>query len=65
MCVCIQRFYYHLDLKSKHPDAAVPPLDNTLKKITIPDADLLMQNKSVIESFCQSFELKENPKVRV
>ncbi|KAK4284922.1 hypothetical protein QN277_001690 [Acacia crassicarpa] len=58
----LERLYHYLDLKSKHHDAAVPPLDNTLKKITVPDADLLMQNRSVIDSFCMSFELKENPK---
>lgn len=60
-----QRFYHYLELKSKHPDAAVPPLDDTLKKITEPDQDLLLPNKSVIDSFRRSFELKENPKVRM
>ena len=50
-------------MKSKHPDAAVPPLDETLKKITEPDPELLSQNKSVIDAFRRSFELKENPKV--
>lgn len=54
-----QRFYRFLELKSKHPDAAVPPLDETLKKITEPDQELLSKNKSVIEAFCSSFELKE------
>ncbi|XP_028804678.1 ATP-dependent DNA helicase 2 subunit KU80 isoform X2 [Neltuma alba] len=58
----LERLYHYLDLKSKHPDAAVPPLDNTLKKITVPDADLLTQNKSVIDTLRMSFELKENPK---
>lgn len=58
-----QRFYRHLELKSKHPDAAVPPLDKTLKKITEPDLELFSQNKSVIHAFCRSFEVKENPKV--
>ncbi|TKY63746.1 ATP-dependent DNA helicase 2 subunit KU80 [Spatholobus suberectus] len=57
----LERFYCYLELKSKDPDAAVPPLDDTLKKITEPDADLLLQNKSVIDSFCRSFELKGNP----
>ncbi|RYR71036.1 hypothetical protein Ahy_A02g005336 isoform B [Arachis hypogaea] len=56
------RFYRYLELKSKHADAAVPPLDDTLKKITEPDDELLQQNKSVIEKFRQSFELKENPR---
>ncbi len=58
-----QRFYHCLEVKSKHPDAAVPPLDETLKKITEPDPELLSQNKSVIDAFRRSFELKENPKV--
>ncbi|MED6160577.1 ATP-dependent DNA helicase II subunit 2 [Stylosanthes scabra] len=58
----LERFYRYLELKSKHADAAVPPLDDTLKKITEPDDDLLQQNKSVIEKFCRSFELKENPR---
>ncbi|XP_019447234.1 PREDICTED: ATP-dependent DNA helicase 2 subunit KU80-like isoform X1 [Lupinus angustifolius] len=58
----LERFYHYLELKSKHPDAAVPPIDHTLKKITEPDADLLLQNKSVIDSFCRSFELKESPR---
>ncbi|RYR72058.1 hypothetical protein Ahy_A02g006247 isoform E [Arachis hypogaea] len=56
------RFYRYLELKSKHADAAVPPLDDTLKKITEPDDELLQQNKSVIEKFRRSFELKENPR---
>jgi len=60
-----QRFYRFLELKSKDPDVAVPPLDDTLKKITEPDADLLLKNKSVIDSFCRSFELKGNPLVRM
>ena len=58
-----QRFYRHLELKSKHPDAAVPPLDETLKKITEPDPELVSQNKSVIDAFRRIFELKEKPKV--
>ncbi|ESW31064.1 hypothetical protein PHAVU_002G205800 [Phaseolus vulgaris] len=57
----LERFYRFLEQKSKDPDIAVPPLDDTLKKITEPDADLLLQNKSVIDSFCRSFELKGNP----
>ncbi|KAI4356806.1 hypothetical protein L6164_000794 [Bauhinia variegata] len=58
----LERFYRFLELKSKHPDAAVPPLDHTLKKITEPDGDLLLQYKPMIDSFCTSFELKPNPK---
>ncbi|XP_027922087.1 ATP-dependent DNA helicase 2 subunit KU80 [Vigna unguiculata] len=57
----LERFYRFLELKSKDPDVAVPPIDETLKKITEPDADLLLQNKSVIDSFCRSFELKGQP----
>lgn len=57
----LQRFYLYLELKSKYPHAAVPLLDDTLKKITEPDADLFSQNKSAIDTFCTSFELKGNP----
>uniref|UniRef100_A0A2N9EDU9 ATP-dependent DNA helicase 2 subunit KU80 n=1 Tax=Fagus sylvatica TaxID=28930 RepID=A0A2N9EDU9_FAGSY len=60
----LERFYRCLEVKSKHPDAAVPPLDETLKKITEPDPELLSQNKSVIDAFRRSFELKENPKLK-
>ncbi|KAJ4959511.1 hypothetical protein NE237_026622 [Protea cynaroides] len=60
----LQRFYQFLELKSKQPDAMVPPLDNTLKRITEPDPELLSQNKSVIDEFCKQFELKENPKIK-
>lgn len=58
-----QRFFHCLELKSKDPDAVVPPLDETLKKIAEPDPILLSQNKSVISAFRGSFEFKENPKV--
>ncbi|KAJ4830539.1 hypothetical protein Tsubulata_032098 [Turnera subulata] len=60
----LERFYRHLELKSKHPDAAVPPLDETLKKVTEPDPELLSENKSVIDAFRRRFELKENPKLK-
>ncbi|XP_038898554.1 ATP-dependent DNA helicase 2 subunit KU80 [Benincasa hispida] len=60
----LERFYRHLELKSKDPDAAVPPLDGTLQKITEPDPDLFSQNKSVIDTFHRRFELKENPKLK-
>lgn len=59
-----QRFYRYLDLKSKQPDASVPPLDSTLKRMIEPDTDLPFQNKSAIDNFHSHFELKENPKVR-
>eukprot|EP00268_Persea_americana_P001015 TRINITY_DN10302_c0_g3_i2.p1 TRINITY_DN10302_c0_g3~~TRINITY_DN10302_c0_g3_i2.p1 ORF type:complete len:587 (+),score=125.01 TRINITY_DN10302_c0_g3_i2:1336-3096(+) len=58
----LERFYRFLELKSKHPDADVPPIDRTLKRITEPDPELLSQNKSVIDDFLNQFELKENPK---
>ncbi|GMH00585.1 hypothetical protein Nepgr_002424 [Nepenthes gracilis] len=60
----LERFYRFLELKSKHPDAAVPPLDETLKRITGADPELLSQNKSVIDDFVKCFELKENPKMK-
>ncbi|XWS77197.1 hypothetical protein CRYUN_Cryun01aG0240800 [Craigia yunnanensis] len=37
----LERFYHHLELKSKQLDEAVPPLDETLKRITEPDLELL------------------------
>ncbi|KAF5466965.1 hypothetical protein F2P56_016842 [Juglans regia] len=60
----LQRFYHHLDLKSKHPDAAIPPLDETLKRITEPNPELFSLNKSAIDAFRRSFELKDNPKLK-
>ncbi|KAJ8748966.1 hypothetical protein K2173_013404 [Erythroxylum novogranatense] len=60
----LERFYSHLELKSKEPDRGVPPLDATLKKITEPDPELLSRNKSVIDAFRGSFEIKENPKLK-
>lgn len=50
-------------MKSKHPDAAVPPLDKTLKRITEPDPELLAEKKSAVDSLLRHFEVKENPKV--
>lgn len=60
----LERFYHHLELKSKNPDAAVPPLDSTLKRITEPDPEVISQNKLIIDEFCKNFELKENPKLK-
>ncbi|KAI3692357.1 hypothetical protein L6452_32171 [Arctium lappa] len=60
----LERFYHHLELKSKHPDAAVPPLDATLKRITEPDPEVISQNKLVIDEFRRHFDLKENPKLK-
>ncbi|KAK3011906.1 hypothetical protein RJ639_011056 [Escallonia herrerae] len=56
--------FYHLELRSRHPDAALTPLDDTLKKITEPDPELISRNKSVIDEFRRLFELKENPKLK-
>ncbi|XP_076945842.1 ATP-dependent DNA helicase 2 subunit KU80-like [Bidens hawaiensis] len=60
----LERFYHHLELKSKHPDAAVPPLDESLKRITEPDPEVVSKNKLVIDDFRRHFELKENPKLK-
>ncbi|KAL3814909.1 hypothetical protein ACJIZ3_016177 [Penstemon smallii] len=60
----LERYYRCLELKSKDHDAAVPPLDETLKKITEPDSELLSQSRAVINEFRRSFELKEHPKLK-
>lgn len=62
--VCCQRFYRYLELKSKQPDATVPPLDETLKRITELDPELVSGNKLAIDAFCKCFEVKENPKLK-
>ncbi|KAM7472109.1 hypothetical protein LguiA_010292 [Lonicera macranthoides] len=63
----LERFYCHLELKSKNPNAAVPPLDESLKQITEPDPQLLIRNKPVIDEFCRQFrlnrELVQNMKI--
>ncbi|XP_026660873.2 ATP-dependent DNA helicase 2 subunit KU80 isoform X2 [Phoenix dactylifera] len=58
----LERFYHFLELKSKQPDADVPPLDGSLKRITEPNPAVFSHHKSVIDNFCKNFELKENPK---
>lgn len=58
----LERFYRFLDLKSRKPDAEVPPLDRSLKRITEPDPQLLSKYKPAIDNFRSQFELKENPK---
>ncbi|MED6160576.1 ATP-dependent DNA helicase II subunit 2 [Stylosanthes scabra] len=58
----LERFYRCLELKSKNPDAPVPPIDETLKKITEPDSNLVLKNKSVIDSFRKCFQPNENPR---
>lgn len=60
----LERFYRCLELKSKDQDAAVPPLDETLRKITEPDPELVSKNKSIIDEFRRCFEIKENPKLK-
>ncbi|GAB2274418.1 ATP-dependent DNA helicase II subunit 2 [Dionaea muscipula] len=60
----LQRFFRFLELKSKNPDASVPPLDETLKRITEPDSELLDQNKHAIDEFVKCFKVKENPKIK-
>ncbi|QHO54511.1 ATP-dependent DNA helicase 2 subunit [Arachis hypogaea] len=42
--------------------APLPPIDETLKKITEPDSNLVLKNKSVIDSFRKCFEPNENPR---
>ncbi|MED6145216.1 ATP-dependent DNA helicase II subunit 2 [Stylosanthes scabra] len=58
----LERFYRCLELKSKNPAAAVPPIDETLKKITEPESNLVLKNKSVIDSFRRCFQPNENPR---
>lgn len=58
----LERFYRFLDIKSRQPDAEVPPLDRSLKRITGPDAQLLSQYESVIDNIRSQFSLKQNPK---
>ncbi|CAI9104637.1 OLC1v1003351C1 [Oldenlandia corymbosa var. corymbosa] len=60
----LERFYRFLELKSKDCNAAVPPLDETLSRITESDPDMFSQNKSIIDDFRRCFELKENPKLK-
>ena len=62
--VPFQRFCSYLDLKSKQPDANVPPLERSLRRITEPDPDVIGQQTQLIQNLGKAFELKENPKVR-
>lgn len=59
-----RRFYRHLELESKQSDAAVPPLDEILKRITEPDLEFVSENKSIIYTMNKHFEHKENPKLK-
>ncbi|KAL5218549.1 hypothetical protein ABZP36_019233 [Zizania latifolia] len=58
----LERFYSFLDLKSKQPDAKVPPVDKCLKRIMEPDPDVVDYQAPLIKNLGNSFELKENPK---
>ncbi|XP_073141287.1 ATP-dependent DNA helicase 2 subunit KU80 [Henckelia pumila] len=60
----LERYYRCLELKSKDQNASVPPLDETLRKITEPDPELLSRNRAVTDGFQRSFELKEHPKLK-
>lgn len=60
----LERYYRCLELKSIDQNASVPPLDETLRKITEPDPELLSQNRAVTDEFRRSFELKEHPKLK-
>lgn len=60
----LERFYHHLELKSEHQDAAPPPLDDSLKKITEPDPARLAESQSAINAFRGQFVIKENPKLK-
>ncbi|CAD6335162.1 unnamed protein product [Miscanthus lutarioriparius] len=58
----LERFCSYLDLKSKQPDANVPPLERSLRRITEPDPDVIGQQTQLIQNLGKAFELKENPK---
>lgn len=58
-----QRFYEYLELKSKSTDVALPPMDKAFQKIIEQDPELSSNNKSIMDAFRGSFEVKENPKV--
>ncbi|XP_047342319.1 ATP-dependent DNA helicase 2 subunit KU80 [Impatiens glandulifera] len=60
----LERFYRHLELKTKFPDAAIPPLDDTLKKITEPGPETISRCGPVLDEFCRLFQLKDNPKMK-
>ncbi|KAJ3678288.1 hypothetical protein LUZ60_002091 [Juncus effusus] len=58
----LERFYRYLDLKSKEPDAEVPPLDSSLKRITEPYSELLSLQAPILDEFRKKFPLIDNPK---
>ncbi|KAK4748028.1 hypothetical protein SAY87_014614 [Trapa incisa] len=60
----LERFYNCLELKAQNPDAMVPPLDKTIRRITEPDAELFARNKSIVDAFRRRFEVKPNPKLK-
>jgi ATP-dependent DNA helicase 2 subunit 2 len=60
----LQRFYEYLELKSKSTDATLPPMDGTFKRLMEQDPELSSNNKSIMDTFRGSFEVKENPKLK-
>ncbi|EPS71667.1 hypothetical protein M569_03092, partial [Genlisea aurea] len=56
----LQRFYATLDAKSRNPDAAIPPVEDTLRKTIEPDPELLSRSTAAIEEFRNAFEIKRN-----
>ncbi|KAL9228985.1 hypothetical protein vseg_004505 [Gypsophila vaccaria] len=60
----LERFYHLLELRTKNPDVAVPPLDEALKMICEPNPELVSHKKAVTDGFRKCFEVKENPKMK-
>ncbi|EFJ38580.1 hypothetical protein SELMODRAFT_74928, partial [Selaginella moellendorffii] len=52
----LQRFYHFLYLKSLNPDASVPQLDETLKKVIEPDFS--SEHIEKLQGLCSQFTLK-------
>ncbi|CAN6460269.1 unnamed protein product [Victoria cruziana] len=59
----LMRFYNFLELKSRQPDAHIPSIDQSLKRILEPDPRFIFENNSVIADFVKQFEVKDNPKI--
>ncbi|KAL1214123.1 ATP-dependent DNA helicase 2 subunit KU80 [Cardamine amara subsp. amara] len=60
----LQRFYEYLELKSKSTDVALPQMDEAFKRVMEQDPELYSNNKSIMDAFRGSFEVKENPKLK-
>ncbi|CAH2035998.1 unnamed protein product [Thlaspi arvense] len=60
----LQRFYEYLELKSRSTDAALPLMDEAFKKIMEQNPELSSNNKSIMDAFRGSFEVKQNPKLK-